>query len=122
MKSIPPVDIDIDPANLNRKILETIARNKQIFEAQQLNSGQLTSNLSAIHPPLVTTPPAPPPPPRQQRIILTSYMRSGSTLTGELLQSSPDVFYFYEPLLYHNDQDIGPGKDVTRFAFLTSVL
>ncbi|KAH9524398.1 hypothetical protein Btru_054423, partial [Bulinus truncatus] len=29
-----------------------------------------------------------------------TYMRSGSTLTGDLLQQSDDVFYMYEPLWY----------------------
>ncbi|XP_050406177.1 carbohydrate sulfotransferase 1 [Patella vulgata] len=35
--------------------------------------------------------------PRTMVIILT-YMRSGSSLTGDLIQQSPDVFYVYEPL------------------------
>ena len=30
-------------------------------------------------------------------VILLTYMRSGSTLLGEVFKSSPDVFYFYEP-------------------------
>ena len=31
-------------------------------------------------------------------IIILTYMRSGSTLLGELFRNHPDVFYFYEPL------------------------
>ena len=30
-------------------------------------------------------------------VILLTYMRSGSTLLGEIFKNSPDVFYFYEP-------------------------
>ncbi|RUS74475.1 hypothetical protein EGW08_017750 [Elysia chlorotica] len=39
------------------------------------------------------------PGPRQKVVILT-YMRSGSSLTGNILQRSPEVFYVYEPLWY----------------------
>ncbi|XP_041372030.1 carbohydrate sulfotransferase 1-like isoform X3 [Gigantopelta aegis] len=35
--------------------------------------------------------------PKSMVIILT-YMRSGSSLTGDIIQQSPDVFYVYEPL------------------------
>jgi len=31
-------------------------------------------------------------------VIIASYMRSGSTLTGDLLQHFPRTFYVYEPL------------------------
>ncbi|XP_059159247.1 carbohydrate sulfotransferase 4-like isoform X3 [Physella acuta] len=34
------------------------------------------------------------------KVIVLSYMRSGSTLCGDVLQVHPDVFYVYEPLLY----------------------
>ena len=37
------------------------------------------------------------PPPFTAVIILT-YMRSGSSLTGDILQQSPGAFYVYEPL------------------------
>ena len=30
-------------------------------------------------------------------IIIVTYMRSGSTLLGEIFKHHPDVFYFYEP-------------------------
>ena len=39
------------------------------------------------------------------RVLLVSYMRSGSTFTGDIFQSVPGVFYLYEPLLYVNDDD-----------------
>ncbi|KAL4225910.1 Carbohydrate sulfotransferase 1 [Mactra antiquata] len=31
-------------------------------------------------------------------VILLTYMRSGSSLTGDILQKSPDTFYIFEPL------------------------
>ena len=31
-------------------------------------------------------------------IILFTYMRSGSTLTGEFLRNDPNIFYVFEPL------------------------
>ncbi|XP_035825707.1 carbohydrate sulfotransferase 1 [Aplysia californica] len=48
---------------------------------------------------------------RPRRVIVHSYMRSGSTLCGDILQASPDVFYIYEPLLYLFDHNV-PGKPV----------
>ena len=39
------------------------------------------------------------------RVLLMSYMRSGSTFTGDIFQSSSAVFYLYEPLIYVNDDD-----------------
>ncbi|XP_005103643.1 carbohydrate sulfotransferase 6 [Aplysia californica] len=45
---------------------------------------------------------------RRKKVIVMSYMRSGSTFTGDLFQFSPDVFYFYEPLLYMSDMDEVP--------------
>ncbi|KAH9509347.1 hypothetical protein Btru_046819 [Bulinus truncatus] len=44
------------------------------------------------------------------KVIVLSYMRSGSTLCGDLLQAHPDVFYVYEPLLYLWDYYV-PKKD-----------
>ncbi|XP_067674624.1 uncharacterized protein [Haliotis asinina] len=32
------------------------------------------------------------------KVILLTYMRSGSTLTGDILSAHPDVFYVFEPL------------------------
>ena len=31
-------------------------------------------------------------------VIILTYMRSGSSLTGEIMQQHPDSFYVYEPL------------------------
>ena len=31
-------------------------------------------------------------------VIVVTYMRSGSSLTGDILQQSPGAFYIYEPL------------------------
>lgn len=31
-------------------------------------------------------------------ILVLTYLRSGSTLTGDILQQSPKSFYMYEPL------------------------
>jgi hypothetical protein len=32
------------------------------------------------------------------QILLVAYIRSGSSLTGDILQQDPDSFYVYEPL------------------------
>ncbi|XP_067687183.1 carbohydrate sulfotransferase 3-like [Haliotis asinina] len=32
------------------------------------------------------------------KVVLLAYMRSGSSLTGDVVQQSPDVFYMFEPL------------------------
>ncbi|GFS09361.1 carbohydrate sulfotransferase [Elysia marginata] len=49
------------------------------------------------------------------RVLLMSYMRSGSTFTGDIFQSSPAVFYLYEPLIYVNDDDyIAPSHRPAR--------
>ncbi|KAL8605024.1 hypothetical protein ACOMHN_018826 [Nucella lapillus] len=32
------------------------------------------------------------------RLLILAYMRTGSSMTGRILQYSPDVFYWYEPL------------------------
>ena len=37
-----------------------------------------------------------------KNVLLVTYWRSGSTFLGELIQSSPKVFYSYEPLHYIN--------------------
>ncbi|KAK7087727.1 carbohydrate sulfotransferase 1-like [Littorina saxatilis] len=34
----------------------------------------------------------------QARLVVVAYMRTGSSMTGRILQFSPDVFYWYEPL------------------------
>ncbi|KAK0043309.1 carbohydrate sulfotransferase 5, partial [Biomphalaria pfeifferi] len=44
------------------------------------------------------------------KVIVLSYMRSGSTFCGDLVQAHPDVFYVYEPLLYLWDYYV-PRKD-----------
>jgi hypothetical protein len=31
-------------------------------------------------------------------VVVVAYMRSGSTLTGNLIQQNPDTFYVFEPL------------------------
>ena len=31
-------------------------------------------------------------------VIILTYMRSGSSLLGDILQQSPEAFYIYEPL------------------------
>lgn len=45
------------------------------------------------------------------KILVLSYMRSGSTLGGNILQAHPGVFYVYEPLLYLWDHYV-PGRKV----------
>ncbi|XP_067674625.1 carbohydrate sulfotransferase 4-like [Haliotis asinina] len=37
-------------------------------------------------------------PKARTKVILLTYMRSGSTFTGDILSAHPDVFYFFEPL------------------------
>lgn len=31
-------------------------------------------------------------------VVILTYMRSGSTFTGDIIQRNPDVFYVFEPL------------------------
>ncbi|XP_050407526.2 carbohydrate sulfotransferase 1 isoform X1 [Patella vulgata] len=38
-------------------------------------------------------------PERKSNVILLTYMRSGSSLVGDIIQQSPDVFYVFEPLI-----------------------
>ena len=38
--------------------------------------------------------------PSTTAVIVVAYMRSGSSLTGDILQQSPGAFYVYEPLHY----------------------
>lgn len=46
-------------------------------------------------------------------VIILTYMRSGSSLTGDILQQSPGAFYIYEPL--HGLQRLAnnPGSNIT---------
>lgn len=37
-------------------------------------------------------------PPNFIGVVIATYMRSGSSLTGDILQQSPEAFYVYEPL------------------------
>ncbi|XP_048238529.1 carbohydrate sulfotransferase 3-like isoform X1 [Haliotis rufescens] len=37
--------------------------------------------------------------PNRTRLLISTYLRSGSTLTGAIIQSSDEVFYVFEPLL-----------------------
>lgn len=39
-------------------------------------------------------------PKSKRKVVILTYMRSGSSLTGNILQESPEVFYVYEPLWY----------------------
>ncbi|XP_067686784.1 carbohydrate sulfotransferase 3-like isoform X2 [Haliotis asinina] len=36
--------------------------------------------------------------PNRTRLLISTYLRSGSTLTGAIIESSDDVFYVFEPL------------------------
>ncbi|KAK6182856.1 hypothetical protein SNE40_010445 [Patella caerulea] len=47
-------------------------------------------------------------------VIILTYMRSGSSLTGDLIQQSPDVFYVYEPL-YTLSKLMKTGTHLTYF-------
>ena len=50
-------------------------------------------------------------PPEKINVVLLTYMRSGSTVTGEIFRNSPDVFYFYEPLRpLHEKLQVGKVK------------
>ncbi|XP_050419457.1 uncharacterized protein LOC126832643 [Patella vulgata] len=37
--------------------------------------------------------------PIERKVILASYMRSGSSITGKILEQNQDTFYVFEPLL-----------------------
>ncbi|XP_046558332.1 carbohydrate sulfotransferase 1-like [Haliotis rubra] len=41
-------------------------------------------------------------------VVLLTYMRSGSTFTGDVIQNNPDVFYVFEPL--HSIERFRKGK------------
>ena len=45
------------------------------------------------------------------KILLYTFMRSGSTLLGDIFASDPDVYYFYEPLDPVYSAMYGPTKD-----------
>ncbi|KAL4220786.1 hypothetical protein ACF0H5_019054 [Mactra antiquata] len=53
-------------------------------------------------------------------VILLTYMRSGSSLTGDILQKSPDIFYIYEPL--HKADFIHRRGDTIHFINGSSLL
>ena len=36
-------------------------------------------------------------------VVILTYMRSGSSLTGDILQHSPNAFYVFEPLHAYSD-------------------
>ncbi|CAL1536211.1 unnamed protein product [Lymnaea stagnalis] len=48
----------------------------------------------------------------QEKLIILTYMRSGSTLTGDLYQQNGGVFYMYEPLWY--TEMLWEGKAKTK--------
>ncbi|KAL4225447.1 hypothetical protein ACF0H5_016137 [Mactra antiquata] len=48
------------------------------------------------------------------QVLLLTYMRSGSSLTGDILQHSPGAFYVYEPL--HSLGNRNPSKFTIKFA------
>lgn len=52
--------------------------------------------------------------PRHRKVLILTYMRSGSTLLGDILQHHPGSFYGFEPLRYI-DEDIHKGKNVSFF-------
>lgn len=44
------------------------------------------------------------------QVLLLTYMRSGSSLTGDILQHSPEAFYIYEPLHQQSKQDFSKNS------------
>ncbi|XP_067660650.1 carbohydrate sulfotransferase 6-like isoform X2 [Haliotis asinina] len=45
---------------------------------------------------------------KKTMVVLLTYMRSGSTFTGDVIQNHPDVFYVFEPL--HSIERLHKGK------------
>ena len=45
-------------------------------------------------------------------VIILTYMRSGSSLTGDILQHSPNAFYVFEPLHLFNTENLPYVKPV----------
>ena len=46
-------------------------------------------------------------------VIVLTYMRSGSSLTGDILQHAPGAFYIYEPLHSLEKSANKPGSSIT---------
>ena len=44
------------------------------------------------------------------KLLIVTYMRSGSTFTGDMFDQSPDAFYVFEPL--HGINDYNTVKDL----------
>ena len=40
------------------------------------------------------------------QILILTYMRSGSSLTGDIMQQSPESYYHFEPLYALNEADV----------------
>ena len=49
-------------------------------------------------------------------VIILTYMRSGSSLVGDILQQSPEAFYIYEPL--HTLQHMSREDQRANIAFV----
>ena len=50
-------------------------------------------------------------------VLIVTYLRSGSTLTAEIIENGDGVFYVYEPLRFFMPQLFGYfGKDGLCFA------
>ena len=54
-------------------------------------------------------------------VVIVTYMRSGSSLTGDILQQSPDVFYVYEPLQAFNIFNTR-SADATNLTFVNGTI
>ncbi|XP_046546566.1 carbohydrate sulfotransferase 1-like, partial [Haliotis rubra] len=50
------------------------------------------------------------------KVVLLAYMRSGSSLTGDVVQQSPDVFYMFEPL-YSMQKQLSHYFDINNKRF-----
>ncbi|XP_062569038.1 carbohydrate sulfotransferase 4-like [Saccostrea cucullata] len=50
------------------------------------------------------------PRPGKRLVLVLTYLRSGSTLTGDILQQSPKAFYLYEPLKLHKSKIFLDGQ------------
>ncbi|XP_059177513.1 carbohydrate sulfotransferase 3-like isoform X2 [Physella acuta] len=55
-----------------------------------------------------------------QKLVIMTYMRSGSSFTGDLFQQNPEVFYVYEPLWFTERIQSSNVTD-KKFYFLNSI-
>ncbi|XP_046576734.1 carbohydrate sulfotransferase 4-like [Haliotis rubra] len=49
-------------------------------------------------------------------VVVLTYMRSGSSFTGDIIQMNPEVFYVFEPLLHHARRTNQSSLDALKYS------